>query len=761
MKTELGKCKKLLDSGLSLVCVGENKIPNFSWKIRQTVPYTKEEFERDYNYSGGIFKKDGQELLPTNGVGLITGYDNIEVIDIDLKVLKSLKEQQDFWSEYIGFLKDNIDEFDSKFVIYKTVNNGYHIIYKCKKIGGNEKIAKLKGTKEAIIETRGIGGYVFIYDNQVSKRSYYDIQEISEKERECIFSCSKYFDHVEEVDTYIPAPKRESEALEVELHVWDDFNNQTKMFDVIGDEFTIVKNLSNKYIIKRNDAKSAHSGYVFVDSGCMYLYSTGTQYPHEKLISPFTAYTIKHHGGDFSKSAKELYQKGFGSRVVKKIEVLEQSVVVKKEDLVFPIDVFPLNIQNYFNLCHETLDSSIDYMGCSMLWLVSVIVGNSVRIEVKPGWQEPATTWISVLGKAGIGKTPSIHNIVNPIMKANNREIKKYVKAREKFDVYSALDKKEKENTEEIKSPKKTQFIAIDITLEALVELHEENKNAVGVFKDELAGWFKDMNKYRAGSDLEFWLSSWSGKSVFLNRKTAKSSFVESPLIPVLGGIQPRVMDQFYTEENKDNGFIDRMLLCLPDLSVDVYNEKELDYNILNWYNDYIIAFYDDVKNHLVKYNHDDEIEPIIAKFSPDAKIEWKRIFNEITAMQNSDAENEYMKSMLPKQKSYVPRFALILNTFSAFNKEDHFLVDFTTISKESIMGAERLSKYFIAMAKKIKTTSTEVNLMKKTIKNNEAKNNKEKFLEMYKLNPNLNKSDAADLLGISRQMIHKYLKEV
>jgi Rps23 Pro-64 3,4-dihydroxylase Tpa1-like proline 4-hydroxylase len=80
--------------------------------------------------------------------------------------------------------------------------------------------------------------------------------------------------------------------------------------------------------------------------------------------------------------------------------------------------------------------------------------------------------------------------------------------------------------------------------------LHQESDNCVGVFKDELAGWFKDMNKYREGSDLEFWLSCWSGKAISLNRKTAKSSFVDKPLISVLGGIQPSILNSFYTEDN-------------------------------------------------------------------------------------------------------------------------------------------------------------------------------------------------------------------
>ena len=110
--------------------------------------------------------------------------------------------------------------------------------------------------------------------------------------------------------------------------------------------------------------------------------------------------------------------------------------------------------------------------------------------------------------------------------------------------------------------------------------MHEESDNSVGVFKDELAGWFKDMNKYRAGSDLEFWLSSWSGKSVSLNRKTAKSAFVEKPLIPVLGGIQPSILTSFYTDENKDNGFVDRMLLSFPELEIERYNDKEISKEI-------------------------------------------------------------------------------------------------------------------------------------------------------------------------------------
>ena len=238
-------------------------------------------------------------------------------------------------------------------------------------------------------------------------------------------------------------------------------------------------------------------------------------------------------------------------------------------------------------------------MGAALLWLISVSIGNSLRLQVKTGWVEIATIWVAVVGKAGIGKTPSISNIIFPLEKINNREITNYIKEAEKYEVFNNLSNKEKKETVEVSKPVKKQFIANDITIEALVDLHQQSDNSVGVFKDELAGWFKDMNKYKPGSDLEFWLSSWSGKAVNVNRITRAGSFVPKPLIPVLGGIQPSIFSTFYTEENKENGFMDRMLLSYPDLEVEKYNDDEIDTSTIQWYSDTIINFYETIQQRM------------------------------------------------------------------------------------------------------------------------------------------------------------------
>jgi hypothetical protein len=741
---EIHYLKKLAENGFSIIPCAENKAPVGSWKKYQSVARTALEVEQ----------------LTSVRYGIVTGYNNLEVIDIDCKTLPTLKEQKEFWDEYLGFLRDNIDDFDKKFVIKKTLNKGFHILYRCKTLRGNTKIAKLKGSKEALIESRGLGGMVIVYEDTLSSLNYHQIQEISEEDRDILWSCSLTYNYVEEVK--LEPKKTPIEYQESEITCWDDFNNKTDIFDVVGSEFTIVANHTKKYVIKRHGATSPHSGYIYKEDNRMYLFSTGTNYPHEKQISPFVAYAYKNHNGDFSETAKDLYNKGFGSRLKSKIKELKQSintqedVIIKKEDLVFPIDIFPKDIQDYLIECNTKLDSSIEYMGCSMLWLISVCIGNSIQVEVKKGWNENLSVWISIVGKAGLGKTPSISNVVFPLTKINAKEIKTYIKESEKYEFYSNLSKKEKEEHNEVFKPVKTQFIANDITLEALVDLHQESDNAVGVFKDELAGWLKDMNKYREGSDLEFWLSTWSGKSVNLNRLTRKGSFVEKPFIPVLGGIQPSIFNTFYTDENKDNGFMDRMLLCYPDLKIDKYNTNEISEDILKWYKEVVISFYDTLKG-VIKRDDEGDIISLTAKFSDEAKKEWERMFNEMTDVQNDDNENQYLKSMYPKQKSYIPRFACLIHVFDEFFSDGGNTL---LISKESILKAEKLSKYFIATAKKIKVNSVEVGKIKNTLTANKGKNEKEKLFEIWKINEKFNKSETAELLGVSRVTIGKWVKE-
>ena len=737
--TELFEINKLINKGFSLITADKNKRPLGSWKDAQTNATDVDTFKNQFLSKG------------SEGVcGLVTGFNDLEVMDVDLKVFSTAQERREWFKEYIDFLDANITNFNDKFVIYMTKNEGYHILYKSKRVEGNLKVAKLKGHSQQVLETRGVGGYVVLYANSYNKRSYLDIDYISDSDREILFAVSRSYNFID--DVIVSVPKKEKNTTpSVGLTPWDDYNNKVSVLDIIGNDFDVVRMLKDRAVIRRHGAESPHSGYVYNDSGLMYLFTSGTSFEAEKGYNAFAVYSQLMHNGDFTAASRDLYSQGYGDRQVIETpkEIIEEAVVVSETD--FPLDIFPAELQTYIKACNESLNNSIDYMACSLLFLTSIIIGNSLELEVKRGWKESANLWMSLVGKAGVGKTPSISSITFPLSRLNNIEIKKHIEDAQKYENYMNMNEKEKAMSSVVEKPKKTQFIVNDVTLEALVELHNENPNGIGVLKDELAGFFKDMNKYREGGDLEHWLSSWSGKEINLNRKTAKSSFVEKAFLPIMGGIQPSILDAFHTDENKDNGFLDRMLFTFPEIEIERYSDKEMSQQVLDWYESYINTFYQSTKRN-IKYSEGGTIEPITAKFTPEANAEWIRIFNEITDVQNGEDEAESMKSMLPKQKAYICRFALIINTLASHSDKS---INKDVIEVESVLKAERLSKYFVSMNKKLIVESIKRNKSRVVI--DKKRSNEENFKAIYKKNPNVTSKELAILIGVSRRTITKY----
>lgn len=726
--------KKLASLGFSLIPCNEKKAPyESSWTTKPIK--TPEEIEN---------------LNPTMW-GCRTGYNDLECVDVDLKIFPLLEDRKKLWNEYLQLLDDNIEDFYKKIVIAKTINGGYHLIYKTKVKEGNKKLARLKEYKEAVFETRGEGGQFILYGNFLTDLQYQDVKYITDEEREIIFTISKSYNYIEPQQITL---KKDNVYSETNLKPWDDFNNQKTVLDIIGDEFKIIKHTTKSIIVKRHGATSAHSGYVYKDSGCLFLFSTGTIYPAETLISPFHAYTIKNHNGDFSASAKDLYAKGFGERVISLAEKLKpelkEEIVLKETE--FPIDIFNENIQVLIKELTEKTNAIPDFIGTSLLYTASVCIGNSFLGRACNTFIENASLWIANVANSGVGKTPSVKPILNPLRKKNIHLVKDYNNKLDDFKRYDKLTKKEKENEIEVKEPLRTQILVNDITQEALMEIHGDNVGGLGVDKDELAGWIKDMDKYRAGSDVQFWLSSWNGEAVFSNRKTSKSAFVQMPFISVYGGIQPKVFRMFNSEELNDSGFLSRLLISYPETKVPYLNLASIDEDLLLWYNEEIIRCFDVIRRN-VHVNEDGEIKPTIIDFAPEASLYFKDVYNKMSDIQNSEEVSEYLKTMYPKQKNYIIRFSLILHIFNCFFDKSKYTEQ---IELETVKKAVKLSDYFIEQAKKVKVESNDLNDIKATT--TKGKTAHEKFIEAYNSNPNVNKKLIAQELDVSRKTIYNWI---
>lgn len=748
-KSSIDICHALIDQGFSLIPVMDNKVPLIEWTEYQKKAMSKSEFSNFY------------DLEKCKRIGVITGYGGLEVIDVDTKVLKSADEKKEFWKEYLEFLSDNIENFDKKFIIVKTISGGFHILYKTENPKGNVKIARLpkvNNKQPALIESRGAGGYVVMYSDFVQGNSYKDIDFVSQEDIDILWGCSKVYDVIEVNEIKYEPVKKDLKITKDLITPWDDFNNKHTCWDLISSDFSIVKKIKDgRLVIKRNGADSPHSGYIYT-SNKMFLFSTSTIYPAETALTPFAILSIQRYNGDIKEAAKDLYSQGYGSRWVnearnKKIK-LQVKTKIDTDD--FPIDIFPENIQTYLLNVHNTLNASLDYIGSAFMWVLSLCVGNSIKMKVKSGFVESAALWIAIVGRAGVGKTYNIEAITNPLKKLNEREIELYNIQMEKFKIYRDLPPKEKKTAEEVKEPKKKQFIMNDITMEAFVDYHSSNRIGVGVLKDELSGWLKDLNKYRDGGDLENYLSCWSGSMLNLTRKTSKSGYVPNAYVPIIGGVQPSVLAGMFSEENEENGFVDRWLICYPDVKIQYFNDREMSDVEIDWFETFVQGLYDEIRTKNVEYDKHDNVKSQLLRFDKPAYDEFIKLTNQLVDIENSSDEPAYVHSAISKMKRYLVRFSLLIYVVDKYAKgEPYGLVDI-----ESVKKAFRLCNYYIKMVRKNKFDSKETTQIKKAIKNSKGLDNFDKFCELYEQNKQFNKTKLAEVLGVSRNTIYYYEKQ-
>src|SRR5690606_36233856 len=198
------------------------------------------------------------------------------------------------------------------------------VLYKAKNIEKCQKLAKLEGYIEAVLETRGKGGYVVLYrDGQMSPGSYLDIAYITDEERNIIIDISKGYDFK---DSSPIVPIKKNKAVDPNIdhstknYSWADYNNRTDVWDLIQNEFDLIQDTNNTMVIKRHGTEHDWSGYIYKDSGCMFLFTDSTIYPSRTLLSPFQVLAYQKYNGDKVETARQLYFEGYGDRIEPDVE---------------------------------------------------------------------------------------------------------------------------------------------------------------------------------------------------------------------------------------------------------------------------------------------------------------------------------------------------------------------------------------------------------------------------------------------------------
>ena len=293
--------------GLSIIPIGDKKIPIGSWRPSIEARQAPDErFDR------------------AKGVGLVCGKvsGGLEVIDIDVKH----DPKGDIFEKYVGLLDDKIAD---KLVLQKTVNGGYHLMYKCSEIAGNKKLAKNQETGEAVIETRGEGGYVAIAPTPgySFKRFHLNqIPEITPDERNHLISAAMSFNQVED-KVYYPD------------NCFEDYNDRGNVLGLLQNHgWSIQRDDGDKVFLKRpGESDSMWSADYTRSKNWFTVFSTSTEFESLKAYKPANVYAILECGSDFKETAKKLKGEGYGSngqyieKPERKTEIPQNFVATEKE----------------------------------------------------------------------------------------------------------------------------------------------------------------------------------------------------------------------------------------------------------------------------------------------------------------------------------------------------------------------------------------------------------------------------------------------
>lgn len=279
-----------LGSGLSVLPVGTDKRPAFSWKTYQARRASEAEAKAWFGSA------------PAVGIigGAVSG--GLEVLDFDAP------EAFPEWKEMVEAHAPGL--FD-RLPVVRTPSGGYHVYFRSAEAEGNQKLA-LTAARKVMIETRGEGGYVVappsagyeMVQGKLTRTSFIEPQERRLLLRLAV-SLSQYAEERVEERAYAAAGAADGER------PGDRFNAEgwpvcRTLLEERG--WTLVRRLSSgKEEWRRPGKKEGISATFGHYDGMFYVFSTNApDFDSERKYSPFSVYGILAHGGDFRRAAQAL-----------------------------------------------------------------------------------------------------------------------------------------------------------------------------------------------------------------------------------------------------------------------------------------------------------------------------------------------------------------------------------------------------------------------------------------------------------------------
>lgn len=317
----------LLDVALSYHRAGLTVLPN----------------DADLKYPAGF---RGWEAMPVtesdvrrwfgNGTNYAIGIRDQEGIDIDNKGGPDAAALLDRWSALVD---QQAPGLIARLLCEKTPHGGYHFVWRCTEIEGNQKLATRPPTEAelkeqpkliavTLIETKGRGGQFQVAPSPgytLLRGEWTALPEISAEERATLLTCARALTQTNSRTIKLIQRGTGERA-------GDRFNRESAdeaLALLVASGWSVAYERDGAYYLTRPGKKKGVSAtFGYVAPGVLYVFTTNAApFQNEKAYTPFAIYTELQHGGDYKAAARTLHQRYDGqTRVdIRTGEIVEAS----------------------------------------------------------------------------------------------------------------------------------------------------------------------------------------------------------------------------------------------------------------------------------------------------------------------------------------------------------------------------------------------------------------------------------------------------
>jgi putative DNA primase/helicase len=366
----------------------------------------------------------------------------------------------------------------------------------------------------------------------------------------------------------------------------------------------------------------------------------------------------------------------------------------------FEPELLPASFRAWVADIAERSQCPPDFLAIGAIVTCASLIARRVAIRPKreDDWTVVPNLWGGVIAPPGFLKTPALAETLKPLNRLAYKAARVFEDEKNIHEANLAALKIRREGVEQamrvavkkkaegelaaltndltnltVKDPHEARFLVNDVTVEKLGELLNQNPGGLLIFRDELSGFLRSLERQGHEADRAFYCEAWNGNSRFSYDRIGRGTIhIERACVSILGGIQPGPWRNYICEifsNGQDDGFVSRFqLLVWPDVSRDWRNvdrwpngeAKEKVWQIVT-----ALAGLDPL---VLGVTPEVGALPFM-RFTPEAQNLFDEWREDLEVKVRDENQSPILMSHLAKYRKLMPALALILHAIEAAEK--------------------------------------------------------------------------------------------